>query len=71
MLKHNVASWTFENGYVAPPKEMLLLFYVVQFLTNYDVTNRKHYIELIYSIVRKGNKGTANYVKGDYLIRLK
>ena len=27
--------------FVAPPKEMLLSFSFVQFLTNYDVTNRK------------------------------
>ena len=27
--------------FVAPPKEMLLAFLIVQFLTNYDVTNRK------------------------------
>ena len=27
--------------FVAPPKEMLLSFSIVQFLTNYDITNRK------------------------------
>ena len=27
--------------FVAPPKEMLLSFSIVWFLTNYDVTNRK------------------------------
>ena len=26
---------------VAPPKEMLLSFSIVRFLTNYDITNRK------------------------------
>ena len=32
--------------FVAPPKEMLLSFLCVQCLTNYDVTKRKHYIDL-------------------------
>ena len=27
---------------VVPPKEMLFWFSIVRFLTNYDVTNRKH-----------------------------
>ena len=38
---------------IAPPREMLLSFSIGTFLTNYDVTNRKHYLDLIYSIVRK------------------
>ena len=32
---------------------MLLSFSIWTFLTNYDITNKKHYIDLIYSIVRK------------------
>ena len=31
--------------FVAPPKEMLHLFYCVQFLTKYDVRKRKQYID--------------------------
>ena len=34
-------------------KEMLLSFSIGTFLTNYDVTNRKHEIDPIYSFVRK------------------
>ena len=33
--------------------EMLLLFSFGTFLTNYDITNRKHLIDSIYSIVQK------------------
>ena len=46
--------------FVAAPKEMLLLFSILWFLSNYDIINRKHSIELVYSIVRKGHKGPAN-----------
>ena len=46
--------------FVAPPKEMLLSFSIVWFLTNYDVINRKHKIDPIYSIVEKGIKKTRN-----------
>ena len=38
---------------VVLPKEMLFSFSTVHFLTNYDVTNRKHKMHLIYSIVQK------------------
>ena len=36
---------------IVPPKEMLLSFSIETFLTNYDVTNRKHWMDLIYSTV--------------------
>ena len=35
---------------------MLLSFSIVQFLTNYDVTNRKQYMDLKHSSVQKGHK---------------
>ena len=38
---------------VVPPKKMLVSFSSVRFVTNYDVTKRKHQIDLIYPIVRK------------------
>ena len=38
-----------ESKIIVPPKEMLLLFSIGTFLTNYDVTNRKHHINLIVS----------------------
>ena len=38
---------------IVPPKEMLFSFSTGTFLTNNDVTNRKHKINLIYSIVQK------------------
>ena len=34
----------------APPKEMLLSFFIGTFLTNYDITNKKQQKALIYSI---------------------
>ena len=53
------------NSSVALPKEMLLSFLIVQFLTNYDVTNRKQNVELIYSSVRKWHKESQNKVNQD------
>ena len=38
---------------IVPPKEMLLSFSIGTFLSNYDVTNRKHKMDLKYSIVQK------------------
>ena len=48
------------HSHFAPPKEMLLSLSIVQFLTNYDVTNRKHSFDPIYSIVQKSIKNTRN-----------
>ena len=56
--------------FVAPPKEMQLSFSNVQFLTNYDVTNRKQQMDLTYSVVWKGHKESQNYVNGDYYCML-
>ena len=39
--------------FVAPPKEMLHSFSFVQFLTNYDDTNRKKKTELVSSFEQK------------------
>ena len=39
---------------IVPSKEMLLSFSIGTFLTNYDITIRKQYKGLIYSIVQKG-----------------
>ena len=52
--------------FVVPPKEMLLSFSIVRFLTNNDVTNRKLKNKLIYSIVQKGHKQRPNQVNRDY-----
>ena len=41
------------NKVIVRPKEMLLSLSIGTFLANYDVTNRNHYIDLIYSIVQK------------------
>ena len=38
---------------MVPPKEMLLLFSIATFLTNYEVIVRKLYMVVIHSIVRK------------------
>ena len=42
------------------------LFSIAQFLTNYDVINRKHLIVPIYSIVQKGHKERSEKVNVDY-----
>ena len=41
------------NCFIVPPKEMLLSFSIGTFLTNYDITDRKLYYTLFYSIVQK------------------
>ena len=56
--------------FVAPPKEMLLSFLIVQFLTNYDIINRNQYMNLVYSSVWKGHKGSQNWVNRDYWLNL-
>ena len=38
---------------IAPPIEIVLLFSIGTFLTNYDITDRKLYYTLIQSIVQK------------------
>ena len=55
--------------FVAPPKEMLLSFSFVQFLTNYDVTNRKQQMELLNSFLQKWHKESQSYYNRDYLCR--
>ena len=52
---------------VAPPKQMLLSFSIVRFLTNYDVTNRKQLDRPNILHCTKMNFLRADQVNGDYL----
>ena len=48
---------------IVPPKEMLHSFSIGTFMTYFDVTDRKPYYTLIYSIVQKNNLGANNSMK--------
>ena len=56
---------------IVQPQEMLLLFSIGTFLTNYDVIRRNLNTWVLHSIVRKQAKMSVAWFNGDYWPRLR